>query len=168
MVATVALKKASQERIQELLTILNWLASPFGSQEDEVLSFGLKDTDYTLDDKGNPVVNDRGVNDAVDIPWRYLSQRPFVIYQPDLPNYTNVVSQDEASLDPFGIEDPTLGLYSPTKAVKGAQLTLAMGDVLNDIVGGRRPLGDYDTAVKDYFSNGGEQIRTELLQALSA
>lgn len=168
MVATVAIKKASQERVQELLAILNWLASPFGSQEDELLSFGLKDTDYSLDDKGNPVVNDRGVNEAVDIPWRYLSQRPFVIYQPDLPNYTNVFSQDEASLDPYGIEDPTLGLYSPTKAVKGAQLSMAMGDVLNDVVAGRRPLGDYDTAVKDYLANGGEQIRTELLQALAA
>jgi putative aldouronate transport system substrate-binding protein len=168
MVATVAVKKASQDRILELLGIMNWLASPFGSQEDELLSFGLKDTDYSLDDKGNPVVNDRGVNDAVDIPWRYLSQRPFVIYQPDLPNYTNVVSQDEASLDPYGIEDPTLGLYSPTKAVKGAQLSMAMGDVLNDIVAGRRPIGDYDGAVKDYLNNGGEQIRGELLQALAA
>ncbi|MBV9596888.1 MAG: hypothetical protein JOZ87_08485 [Chloroflexi bacterium] len=168
MVATVSLKKASSERVQELLSILNWLASPFGSQEDELLSFGLKDTDYTLDDKGNPVVNDRGVNEAVDIPWRYFAQRPFVIYQPDLPNYTQVVSQDEASLDPYGIEDPTLGLYSPTKVVKGAQLSMAMGDVLNDIVAGRRPLADYDSAVKDYLSNGGEQIRAELLQALGA
>jgi putative aldouronate transport system substrate-binding protein len=168
MVATVSLKKASADRIQELLSILNWLASPFGSQEDELLSFGLKDVDYTLDDKGNPVVNDRGVNDAVDIPWRYFAQRPFVIYQPDLPNYTQVVSQDEASLDPYGIEDPTLGLYSPTKVVKGAQLAMAMGDVLNDIVAGRRPIADYDAAVKSYLSNGGEQIRTELLQALGA
>ena len=168
MVATVSLKKASQERVQELLSILNWLASPFGSQEDELLSFGLKDVDYSLDDKANPVVNDRGVNDAVDVPWRYFAQRPFVIYQPDLPNYTQVVSQDEASLDPYGIEDPTLGLYSPTKVVKGAQLYMTMGDVLNDIVAGRRPLADYDQAVKDYLNNGGEQIRSELQQALGA
>src|SRR5262249_24584783 len=143
-------------------------ASQFGSQEDELLSFGIKDTDYTLDDNANPVVNDRGVNDAVDIPWRYLSQRPFVIYQPDLPNYTNVFSQDEASLHPYGIEDPTLGLCPATKAVKGAQLSMSMGDVLNDIVAGRRPFADYDAAVKDYLNNGGEQIRSELLQALAA
>jgi putative aldouronate transport system substrate-binding protein len=167
-VATVSIRKATPERVQELLAILNWLASPFGSQEDELLSFGIKDTDYALDDKANPVVNDRGVNDAVNIPWRYLSQRPFVIYQPDLPNYTSVFSQDEASLDPYGIEDPTLGLYSATKAVKGAQLSMAMGDALNDIVAGRRPFSDYDTAVKTYLNNGGEQIRTELLQALAA
>ena len=168
MVATVSIKKASPDRLQELLAILNWLASPFGSQEDQVLSFGVQDVDYGLDPQGNPVVNDRGVNDAVDIPWRYLAQRPFVIYQPDLPNYTRVFADDESSLDPYGIEDPTLGLYSPTKAVKGAQLILTMGDVLNDIVTGRRPLSDYDAAVADYLANGGEQIRTELMQALAA
>jgi hypothetical protein len=45
---------------------------------------------------------------------------------------------------------------------------MAMGDVLNDVVAGRRPLRDYDDTVKTYLSNGGEQIRTELLQALGA
>jgi putative aldouronate transport system substrate-binding protein len=167
-VATVSIKKGSQDRVQELLSILNWLASPFGSQEDQLLSFGIKDIDYSLDAQANPVVNDRGVNEAVNVPWRYFAQRPFVIYQPDLPNYTQVVSQDEASLDPYGIEDPTLGLYSPTKSVKGAQLNMAMGDVLNDIIAGRRPMSDYDPAVKNYLDNGGEQIRREFMQALAA
>ena len=51
--ATTALKKASSDRIQELLRICNWLAAPFGSQEDLLLSYGLADTDYTLDPNGN-------------------------------------------------------------------------------------------------------------------
>ncbi len=42
-IAANALKKASPDRIKELLRIMNWLAAPFGSQEDMLLSYGIKD-----------------------------------------------------------------------------------------------------------------------------
>ena len=63
--ATTALKKASADRIQELLRICNWLAAPFGSQEDLLLSYGVADTDYTLDPNGNPIPTSRGVSDRI-------------------------------------------------------------------------------------------------------
>ena len=59
MITTTAMKKAPDDRVQELLRMLNWLAAPFGSQEDRLLSFGVPDVDYTLDAKGNPVPTDR-------------------------------------------------------------------------------------------------------------
>jgi len=46
-----------------------------------------------------------------------------------------------------------------------------MGDLaagLADIVTGRRPLSDYDQLIKDWRSAGGDQIRTELEQAIAA
>src|SRR5207248_7641636 len=58
--SATALKKASPDRIKELLRILNYLAAPFGTQEDLLLTSGLKDTDYKMDDKGNPVLTERG------------------------------------------------------------------------------------------------------------
>ena len=54
------LKKAPPERIKEILRILNWLASPFGSEEALMLAYGLKDQDYTLDEQGNPRPTHRG------------------------------------------------------------------------------------------------------------
>ena len=47
--SATAIKKASAERIKEILRILDWLAAPFGSQEDLLLTAGIKDVDYTLD-----------------------------------------------------------------------------------------------------------------------
>ena len=47
-------KRASTERIKELLAISNLLASPFGTQEHALLNYGVKDVDYTLDQSGNP------------------------------------------------------------------------------------------------------------------
>jgi len=63
-----ALKKASPERIKELLRIMNYLASPFGSQESLLLEYGIKDQDYTLDDKGNPKPTPDGVARAGYVP----------------------------------------------------------------------------------------------------
>jgi hypothetical protein len=59
-----ALKKASPERIKELLGILNYLAAPFGSAEDLLLTSGVNGVDYTLDAKGNPVLTRQGNSDA--------------------------------------------------------------------------------------------------------
>lgn len=49
-----ALKKASADRIQELLRIVDYLAAPFGSAEDLLLIAGIPGVDYTLDSNGNP------------------------------------------------------------------------------------------------------------------
>jgi putative aldouronate transport system substrate-binding protein len=168
MITTTTMKKAPADRVEELLRVLNWLAAPFGSQEDRLLSFGLPDVDYTLDDRGNPVPTDRGPADASYVPWRYISQRPYVIYDPDLPDYAATLHGVETTFGPIGIEDATFGLYSPTNAAKGVQLNLTFYDGLSDIVQGRRPLSDYDGLVRDWVTNGGEQIRSEYREALAA
>jgi len=168
MITTTAMNRASADRVEELLRVLNWLAAPFGSQEDRLLSFGLPDVDYTLDARGNPVPTDRGPADASYVPWRYISQRPYVIYDPDLPDYAHVLQSDEQTFAPIGIEDATFGLYSATNASKGVQLNLTFYDALSDIVQGRRPMSDYDTLVKDWQTNGGDQIRAEFHDALAS
>ena len=65
-----AFKKGSPERIKQLLRIVNYLASPFGSEEALLLEYGIKDQDYTLDDKGNPRPTPDGVARAGYVPWR--------------------------------------------------------------------------------------------------
>src|SRR6185437_8543854 len=65
-----ALKKPSPDRIKELLGILNYLAAPFGSAEDLLLTSGVDGVDYTLDPKGNPVLTKQGNSDANYTPWK--------------------------------------------------------------------------------------------------
>src|SRR5262249_10583514 len=97
-----------------------------------------------------------------------LSQRPYVIYDPDLPDYASTLHQVEQTLGPIGIEDATFGLYSATNASRGVQLNLSYYDGLSEIVQGRRPLTDYDRLVGDWLANGGDQIRPEYQAALAA
>jgi putative aldouronate transport system substrate-binding protein len=150
------------------LRILNWLAAPFGSQEDLLLTAGIKDVDYHLDDLGNPVLTDRGNNDANYVPWKYIIQHPQIMYVPDIPNYAQTLYEAEQVLLPAGVADPTLGFYAPSSSSKGLSINQAYTDAITDIMAGRRPLTDYDQAVKDWQTNGGNQIRTEYAEAIAA
>jgi putative aldouronate transport system substrate-binding protein len=167
-IATNALKKASPERVKELLRVMDYLASPFGTQEDLLLQYGLPDVHYTLDANGKLTINDKSNADANYVNWKYIMQHPQVMYVPDIPGYGKAEYEAEHFLIPAGVADPTLGLYSPTLGAKGATLNRTMIDGITDIVAGRKQIGEYDQMVKDWQAQGGEQIRKELLEALAA
>ena len=151
-----------------MLRILDWLAAPFGSQEDRLLSFGVPDVDYTLDDKGQP---------GADRSWS--GRRQLRALALPVPTAIRDLRSGPAGLRAHAAEGradvrsnrhrgrhvrPVLG----NQRVKGMQLSLAFNDGLSDIVQARRPISEYDTLVKEWLANGGEQIRKEYLEALAA
>jgi putative aldouronate transport system substrate-binding protein len=162
-----AIKKSSPERVRELLRILNWLAAPFGSAEDLLLSYGVEGPDYKMDANGNPVLTERGNPDANYLPFKYIAQRHSVLYLPDIPDYTPVLVDAEKQLVPIGVSDPTVGLVSPTAVRQGVVLRQTFFDGVRDIIVGRRPYADYDQLVADWRTGGGETMRTELQTALT-
>jgi putative aldouronate transport system substrate-binding protein len=165
-VAMNALKKAAPERIKELLRIMNFLAAPFGSQEDLLLSYGLKDQDYSLDARGNPVPNADGINRAGYVPWRYIAQHPYLNYQADLPGFARASWDALQFLIPLSVNDPTQGYFSPTSFGKGTTANITWTDGVRDIILARRPLSDYDVLTRDWVSAAGDQIRKEFSDAM--
>jgi len=161
------LKQASPDRIKELLRILNWLAAPMGSQEFLLMNYGLKDTHWTPDDKGNPILNARGKADAL-VPFRYITQGPVALYYTRDPQYAQVMQDAEKAMFPYATFNPTDGYYSPTHDTKYAALQLALNDALNDIVIGRQPFSNLDGATKAWLDNGGNQMRTEFESEIAA
>jgi putative aldouronate transport system substrate-binding protein len=162
-----ALKKGTPERTREMLRILNYLAAPFGSSEDQLLTFGLQNVDYTVDDKGNPTLTSQGNLDANYVPWKYVVQHPFVFFTPDLPEYATVMHDTEHMLMPAAVSDPSFGQVSVTNFNKGAALMQTLNDGITDVVVGRRPMSDYDQLVKDWQAAGGDQIRKEYMQSIN-
>jgi putative aldouronate transport system substrate-binding protein len=162
------LKKGSPERIKELLRIMNWLASPFGSQEDLLLTYGLKDQDYTLDDKGNPKPTTEGTQRAGYVPWRYISQHPWVYYQAGLDGFARASHEAEQATLPLGVDDPTNGFYAPTVYARGATADMTWQDGVREIVLGRAPLADFDRITKEWAATAGDQIRKEYMDAMAA
>ena len=163
------IKKASQDRVKELLGVLNFLAAPFGTQEQMLMSYGLPDSDYKLDDNGNPVPVAANSYVYNPVPFRYLTQYPGVQYNTTNPrDYANVVHPPELAMAAAGLQDPTLNLYSPSFANLNANLQQLVNDGVSDIVQGRRPIGDLDQVIADWRSKGGDKIRAEFQDALAS
>jgi putative aldouronate transport system substrate-binding protein len=165
---TTTFAQASPDRIKELLRIANWLAAPFGSAEDLLLTVGVKDTDYTLGSDGSVTVLPASNTDANSVPWKYIVQRPQVAFWPGIPAYAKAATDFEKAALAVGVADPTLGFASATLDTRGVPLFQALTDATTDVLAGRRPLSDWDQVVKDWQNNGGNQIRTELQQSIAA
>jgi putative aldouronate transport system substrate-binding protein len=163
----VALKKASPERIKELLGVLNYLAAPMGTTEQLLLQYGVDGAEFKRDADGNPVPTPQAAQDML-IPWKYVSAPPDFLYSPTSGDYVSVAHQ--AQIDHFAVNlaDPSVGLYSATDGSKGANLKLTVNDGLAEIVFGKRPVSVLDDLVREWRANGGDKIRAEYEQAFQA
>jgi putative aldouronate transport system substrate-binding protein len=162
----VVLKKASTDRIREVLGVLNYFAAPFGSAEHLLINYGLKDVHYYLDDSGNPVATDQGKAQNSNI-WIFLARPPLVLFNPNARDYPTLQADEKTELA-AGIADPTVGLYSPTDGTKGNLLNKNFYDAVAEIVRGRLPFSDYDGLVSAWRSGGGDKVRDEYQAAIPA
>jgi putative aldouronate transport system substrate-binding protein len=161
-------RKASPDKIEELLRVCNWLAAPFGTQEDLLVQYGVEGTDYTLDAKGNPVPTSVGPANSLYVGWQFIARHPWVLYYPGLQDFGKVNQQAQQALLALGMEDPTWGTFSQTYLSKGRSMETTFGDGVNDIITGRRPVAEYDQLVKDWQAGGGDAIRKEYTDQLAA
>jgi putative aldouronate transport system substrate-binding protein len=165
---TTAFKSAPPDRVKELLRVANWLAAPFGSAEDLLLTVGVKDIDYSVSSDGSITVLPASNTDANSVPWKYIVQRPQVAFWPGIPDYAKAATDFEKAAFDVGVSDPTLGYASATLDSKGVRLFQTLTDNITDVLAGRRPVSDFDQIVKDWQDNGGNMIRTELEQSIAA
>ena len=153
------------------LGALDYLAKPFGTQEDLLITYGLTPADYTIGPDGNPSLTSDGKSRSQYVPWQYMSDRPYATYYAGIPNYAKHVNDVERVLvDPkIAVADVTLGFYSPTGASSaGKQGEQAWQDGINNIMLGRDPMSNYDDLLSSWQSNVGNQIKKEYNDAIAA
>jgi putative aldouronate transport system substrate-binding protein len=170
-ISTNVMKKASPDRVKELLRIMDYLAKPFGTQEDLLITYGLAPADYTIGPDGNPNLTSDGKSRSQYVPWQYLSDRPYATYYAGIPNYAKHTNEvEKAIVDPkIAVADVTLGYYSPTQASSaGKQAEQAWTDGLNNIMVARDPMSAYDQLVKDWQNAAGNKIKQEYNDAIAA
>lgn len=161
-------KKGSDDRVKLLLRVINYIASPFGSQEYTLLNYGVEGVHYSRDASGVPTLNEKGRAEVLST-WKYITNNPQVLFSPDRSkDYATDIQDDEKAMADVAIPDPTLGFYSPTYAGQQALLDQALNDGVNDIVVGRAPLSDLDGLIAAWRSNGGEKSRAEYQEAIAA
>ena len=146
------------------MRILNFIAAPFGSVEQQLIAYGVEGKDFTYDERDNPVLTDQGHAEIGNFgsAWYSLTRPATAYYSPADPQAPGVYQGYEKLLAPLGVEDASIGTFSPTFASKGTILLDGIGGAAQDIIAGRRSSDEWDQVVKDWQTNGGSQIKSEL------
>jgi putative aldouronate transport system substrate-binding protein len=158
-------KGLSQDRTRELLRVLNWCATPFGSQEYELISSGVEGKHFSRGQDGAPVPTELA---RTEIGGQFTSlggRFPVVVSSDDVPNYvTDLLAYSRATAkyiepDLFqGIKLQLPGNYSKNVVLSDDKLT--------DILRGRRPESDLAAIVREWRATGGDEARAFLEKAL--
>lgn len=153
-------KQDSPDRVRELLRILNWCATPFGSQEYLYMKFGTEGTHWDWDDElQSPVSNQKLSTERINV--SYFASAPYELFDPGDRETTEAMYQHQAETIPTGMRNPAASLYSPTNDEQGPSLTAMIDDVGYQVIQGRATLDDWDGAVAEWKSGGGDTIRGE-------
>ncbi|MER6514350.1 extracellular solute-binding protein [Nonomuraea sp. NPDC001636] len=165
VVSITMLKKSDEQRAKELLRVADFFASPFGSEEYTLLNYGLEGTDHTRDAKGAPVLTEQGGRDTA-VPWKFVAAPTQALFDSSSKEAVQIMHDAIGKMIAVGVEDPTVGLYSPANENKYESLYTMRTDRVTSIVAGRAPLSDLDKLVKDWRAQGGDQARAEFEEAL--
>ena len=161
-----AFRKASPDRVRELLAVVNYMVAPFGSKENLLLNYGAQDRDFTFDASGNPVLTQTGTAEVTTFPIWKMSAPPPVLFDPNDSAFAKVASDATARALSIGVPSPVAGLFSNTASQKAALLNQPLTDGLYNIMFGRDGISTLDGLVSQWRANGGDQIRAELQDAL--
>ncbi|HEY2671654.1 MAG TPA: extracellular solute-binding protein [Rugosimonospora sp.] len=160
--AVTAIRKGSASRVKQLLRVCDWMAAPLGTAEQLFRKFGTAGSDYTMVD-GAPVATSTGTVET-KIPMQYV-----VDAAPTLgPGRRDVVQKQydfHKKVAPILLADPTVGLYSPTNASKGAAMNKILTDSVSEILRGNKPVSSWDETARGWRAAGGDQVTKELQQA---
>lgn len=160
-----AINKSQESRVETLLSYLNFLATPFGTEEYLFRKYGEPGVHHTMKD-GNPVLNEKGASE-VEMGLIYQADAPWPIYVPEVDGATQAQFDAQKATIPTAVENPAAGLYSETSAQKGGAITKRIDQVAVDIIQGRIPVAAWADEVKKWKADGGDKIRDELSQALA-
>jgi putative aldouronate transport system substrate-binding protein len=160
-----ALKKASAERIQMLLRVLDYLAAPFGTKEYELTHFGVEGVHFTRDSDGTPkpTALASGGENNINLPIGYLAEAPRMLYFAGVdPESVKRLHTWETKAVPIAIRNAAAGLVSDTGSRLGVTLNQTLVDGMNAVVTGRDPLDAWDRVVKKWRDDGGDKFAEEL------
>ncbi|HLZ60457.1 MAG TPA: extracellular solute-binding protein [Ktedonosporobacter sp.] len=148
-----------ENRVKELLRILDYFCAPRFSLEGDFLATGIDGWDNTKSASGVKALNATGSKEIGDL--AYIENPAPIYYTPAEPTFALKLQGYAKQLQAIGVTDPTAPLYSPTATKKQAQLNQIYNDRFTRFVKGTDPETSVDGFASDFFSTGGTQIKQE-------
>jgi putative aldouronate transport system substrate-binding protein len=162
---TFVKKGVGEERVKELLGVLNYTAAPFGTEEYQLAAYGVEGKHYTKEPSGAPKLTALGTKEVANT-YIFLGGRPPAHTQSQYPGYVEAMSAWENESCKRMEKNPFEGIRveAPSKL---AGLNQPFDDKLQDILRGRRPMSELKTAVQAWRTGGGDEGREFYAKVLS-
>jgi putative aldouronate transport system substrate-binding protein len=150
-------KNDDKAKIEELLAVADFLASPFGTAEYALINYGEEGTHYTLDEHGLPVSTELAGTEAQGS-YIFLTSPPVVNSKVQYPGFVEAYCTWMADAAQYLAEPPFYGMQI-SEPSQFAALSAPFEDLEKDIARGRKTMADLDDAVATWSSTGGEELR---------
>jgi len=161
----VAIKKSDADRVDQLLRVCDYIASPFGTKQYMEVSYGVEGYNYSINDQGNPV-SKAGTDNPGIVPMSYAGGNSgAILFGQGVKESVDAQYDYLSRALPAGIDNPTIGLYSETYTSKGATLAKEQLDVQRSIMLGEKPMSAFDDFVKTWKSRVGDKSSEEYAEA---
>lgn len=154
-----------EEKLDELLRIMNYLVAPFGSEEYTFLVYGIPGVHSEELPEGGYSLTEQGTADRSALVYPFLSENYF--YYAGMPDEAEFAQKHNEAMAKVAIGNPTAGIYSPTNGDKGAELNQYTADTYTEIVTGRAGIDKLDEMISQWRERGGDDIRSELEDAIA-
>lgn len=166
---TVINKKLSPAKIKMVLRVIDYLSAPFGTDEYQLVNYGVQDVHFKQNDHGDPIPTGLGLTEnVVNLPFYYMGAAPQVLYVPNAAEGIKAAYEWEQRVCPMMVDDPSAGLRSNTQSTSGTILGQNVNDSMIDVITGRQPISSWAQAVKKWKSGGGDQIAKEYASEYAA
>lgn len=158
----------SEEQIEEILDVANWLAAPFGTEEYEMHQNGVEGVHFERDDTGAPQQTEQGQTEAGrgSPTYYFISGRPAPPFEGPWEGY--VESRVEWSNQM--VHHLRERIFAGLRVEEPADLQQAnqnLQDKTDDVVRGRRELDELDQIAQEWRDEGGDEGREFYQSALS-
>ncbi|AXL91253.1 Tat pathway signal sequence domain protein [Streptomyces sp. CB09001] len=149
-------KKASKSVIRDVLAVANVTAAPYGTKEYMATNYGVEGTHYTVED-GVPTKTDQGNIDVMNA-YVMVASPAATIAHPDFPEVAK--GQVEWQQRTGAVtKKPTFYGMQIVEPARYTNLSNDFEQLEDDIVRGRKKIGDMQQAVSDWKSKGGDKLR---------
>ncbi|MFG3247430.1 extracellular solute-binding protein [Streptomyces sp. NPDC048187] len=149
-------KKASESVVRDVLAVANVTAAPYGTKEYMATNYGVEGTHYTVKD-GVPTKTDQGNIDVMNA-YVMVASPAATIAHPDFPEVAKGQVEWQQRMGAVTKKPSFYGMQI-TEPARWTNLSNDFEQLEDDVVRGRKKIGDVQQAVSDWKSKGGDKLR---------
>ena len=150
-------KGLGKDRIKELLGVLNYTASPYGTEEYQTYIYGEEGKHYTRDADGAPQKTALGSKEVAET-YLFLGGRPLATTEAEIKGYVQAMHTWQTKAGPMIERNPFDGIRVEMPS-KMSSMQTPTDDKIQDIMRSRRPMSDLKTVVAEWRAGGGDEAR---------